>query len=147
MEPSRYCHLAIQSGCPLPTRKRLSWHQAESSTRDTNSRQLYFAAYKDKIHVTIPRGLKQLLPGKPSLIVNLPRTLDGRRIGGTIDRTHPHFVNNILVGDLGSQEILLVACDDGDILAFYTHHMISGIIRGARGDIIKPYVPGRTISR
>lgn len=33
----------------------------------------------------------------------------------------PHGINNIKVGDLGNLEILLVACDDGDVIAFYTH--------------------------
>lgn len=25
------------------------------------------------------------------------------------------------IGDLGNLEILLMACDDGDVIAFYTH--------------------------
>jgi len=82
--------------------------------------------------------LKQLLPGKPRLVIELPRTPEGRQIGGTIDRANPHFINNILVGDLGSKEILLVACDDGDILAFYIHQIITSIIKCETGKNNKP---------
>lgn len=43
-----------------------------------------------------------------------------RQIGGYIDRVGHHQMNNLIIGDLGDEEILLFACDDGDILAYYT---------------------------
>jgi hypothetical protein len=33
---------------------------------------------------------------------------------------HPHAVNSMLVENLGTQETLVCACDDGDILVYYT---------------------------
>lgn len=78
-------------------------------------------ACTDKIHITAPRNLQQTLPGIPDLILNLPRTPVGVSLGGYIDEMLPHCVNHIKVGNLGNLEILLIACDDGDVLAFYTH--------------------------
>jgi hypothetical protein len=83
--------------------------------------QLYFVASTDKIHITAPRNLQQTLPGIPDLILKLPRTPAGIKLGGFIDEALPHCVNHIKVGNLGSLEVLLIACDDGDVLAYYTH--------------------------
>ncbi|KAE9381566.1 hypothetical protein N431DRAFT_539185 [Stipitochalara longipes BDJ] len=82
---------------------------------------LYFAASTDKIHITVPRDLRQTLPGIPDLELELPRTTAGIKLGGYIDETIPHCINHIKVGNLGSLEVLLIACDDGDVLAYYTH--------------------------
>ena len=82
---------------------------------------MYFAAYQDKIHVTIPRGLKQTLSGKPNLILGPPQSKEGIRVGGYIDRANGHCVNHLIVGNLGKLEILLLSCDDGDVLAYYIH--------------------------
>lgn len=91
----------------------------------TRQAQLYFAAYHASIHVAVPRGLTQLVPGAPDLVIELPVSTDGQRIGGYIDSTSPHCVNSMIVGDLGSQEILLIACDDGDIIGFYVRNIMS----------------------
>ena len=48
----------------------------------------------------------------------LPSSRPG--LTGYIDRSQPHAINSILVGKLGNQEILVCACDDGDIVAYYT---------------------------
>jgi hypothetical protein len=85
------------------------------------SGQIYFAAYQDKIHVTIPQGLKQTIHGNPDLIIDLPRSRDGIRAGGHIDRVNGHNVNHIIVGDFGALEAVVVCCDDGDVVGFYTH--------------------------
>jgi hypothetical protein len=42
-------------------------------------------------------------------------------VGGFIDESFPHSVNHIKIGNLGDFEILLIACDDGDVIAYYTH--------------------------
>jgi len=73
--------------------------------------QLYFVAVKDKLHVTIPRNLKQFIPGQPDLILNLPRSFAAHAVGGYIDEIWPHCVNNMVVGDLGTFEVLLMACE------------------------------------
>ncbi|KAH7364436.1 hypothetical protein BKA65DRAFT_572822 [Rhexocercosporidium sp. MPI-PUGE-AT-0058] len=81
---------------------------------------LYFAAHGDQIHVTKPRDLHQTLPIAPDLVLGLPRGPLGSSVSGYIDPYHPHDVNSIKVGKLGDFEILLIACDDGDLLAYYT---------------------------
>lgn len=37
---------------------------------------------------------------------------------GYINPSHPHAINHLIVGDLGNDEVLLLACDDGDVIAF-----------------------------
>ena len=37
---------------------------------------------------------------------------------GYIDRRKPHAANHIRVGNLGLKEILLIACDDGDVIGY-----------------------------
>lgn len=73
--------------------------------------QLYFVAVRDKIHITVPRNLKQTVPGRPDLILNLPRSFTAHTVGGYIDETRPHCVNNMLVGNLGCFEVLVLACE------------------------------------
>ena len=48
----------------------------------------------------------------------LPSSRPG--LTGYIDRNQPHAINSILIGKLGNQEILVCACDDGDVVAYYT---------------------------
>lgn len=79
---------------------------------------MYFAAYKDTIHITIPRTLKQILPGVPDLILRLPKS--DKADDGYLDDRFPHSVNNMLIGNLGNKEILLFCSDDGDVTAYYT---------------------------
>jgi hypothetical protein len=87
----------------------------------TTQIQLYFAASTDKIHITAPRGLRQTIPGIPDLILDIPRTAAAIKLGGYIDESIPHCVNHIKIGNLGNLEVLLIACDDGDVIAYYTH--------------------------
>ena len=47
-----------------------------------------------------------------------------------IDRRFGHQVNHIIVGNLGNLEIVLMAYDDGDVIAYYTH-AIARCIKGS----------------
>jgi len=62
-------------------------------------------------------------------VVKLPRTPAGTSLGGYIDESIPHCVNHIKVGNLGFLEVLLIACDDGDVLAYYTHTLLEELKR------------------
>ena len=42
---------------------------------------------------------------------------------GYIDPQHPHAVNSMLIAKLGTQEVLVCACDDGDFILYYTHFL------------------------
>jgi len=68
-------------------------------------------AVRDELHITIPRDLKQFIPGQPDFILTLPQSSAAHTIGGYIDETRPHCVNNMMVGDLGCFEVLLMACE------------------------------------
>lgn len=59
------------------------------------------------------------MPLKPAFILN-PARLDPDR-PGTVDQEDPHSINNVFIDFLGELEIILVACDDGDVIGYYTH--------------------------
>lgn len=44
-----------------------------------------------------------------------------------MSQTFPHQANHIITGDLGGIEIVLLAYDDGDVVAYYTRHIVSYI--------------------
>jgi hypothetical protein len=85
--------------------------------------QLYFAAYQGSIYVYRPRKAPHLLRREPDLILKPPRMPVSRVIKGYTDHCHGHQVNHLMVGQLGNLEILLMCFDDGDVVAYYTHHI------------------------
>lgn len=50
------------------------------------------------------------------MIIDLPRT--SQNLSGYINPTKPHSVNQLVVSDLGHEEIIAVTCDDGDVVAY-----------------------------
>jgi hypothetical protein len=93
---------------------------------------LYFTAYQDKVYVYQPQKAPQILP-PVSLILQPPRTKAAKAIGGTLDKQQGHMMNHITVGDLGNMEILLLAFDDGDVVAYYTHLIAHAVGIGKGG--------------
>jgi hypothetical protein len=86
-----------------------------------------YVAYVDKIHVYRPDYPRQTLPDKPLLILSPPRTPSATQ--GFIDSRCPHSINHLIVDFLGDLEIVLVACDDGDVIGYYTHEIYGAIER------------------
>jgi len=72
------------------------------------------------------------------MIIHIPQTPAGEVVGGYNDITHPHAINHLMIGELGNEEILLMACDDGDILAYNTRS-IEGYIRAMDCSDGKPW--------
>jgi hypothetical protein len=70
--------------------------------------------------VTIPRNVKQSLPGPPDLEITLPISEEALLIGGHLNPFHGHCANHLIIGNLGDNEIVLVSCDDGDMVGYYT---------------------------
>ncbi|RAL66875.1 hypothetical protein DID88_007657 [Monilinia fructigena] len=99
------------NGAPLPSTWRMNLIALSQKYN------IYFAAFKDTIHVTRPRTLNQILPGVPDLILRLPVS---KNAGPAVFPDRPHCINNMMIGNLGSKEILLFCCDDGDVTAYYT---------------------------
>ncbi|KAM7205818.1 hypothetical protein V8F20_003051 [Naviculisporaceae sp. PSN 640] len=102
---------------------------------------LYFAAYQDKIYVYQPKAPPEILPG-PSITLQPKQTRAGRMFGGVIDRVFPHQINNMLVGNLGKLEVILLAYDDGDVVAYYTHTIVSAILTNLEQTVGGLGIPG-----
>ncbi|TID19944.1 F-actin-capping protein subunit alpha [Venturia nashicola] len=80
---------------------------------------LYFVAYCDQLYVYRPQYPSQRLPLEPAIILNPARLDPGKP--GFVDQEDPHSINNVFIDFLGELEIILVACDDGDVVGYYTH--------------------------
>jgi hypothetical protein len=68
----------------------------------------------------------QILPA-PSLILQPKRSKLGKTTGGTIDAGFAHQINHVMVGELGKFEVLFMAYDDGDVVAYFTHIIANSI--------------------
>ena len=85
---------------------------------------LYFMASRDGIAVYEPDFPFQKLKRLPKLYI--PPTLAKPGARGYLDSgywepgQHPHDINHLIVGDLGSEEILLVSTDSGNVTAYHT---------------------------
>jgi hypothetical protein len=66
---------------------------------------------------------------------------------GYLDPRHPHSINNLIVELFGTEEVIAVVRDDGDVDAFLTRHIVQAIERrnepgstiGIQGDEIRPF--------
>ena len=78
---------------------------------------LYFVAYCDTIHIYQPQFPDQIV-SKESRKINLPASRPD--LQGYINPRRPQAANHIIVKDLGEEEILLIACDGGDVIGYFT---------------------------
>ena len=78
-----------------------------------------------------------MLPGKPDLILDLPVSDAAIRVGGYINDARPHCVNHMIIGTLGTHEVLLMACDDGDVLAYYVSSFATRLAMDSKGGAIR----------
>ncbi|KAI2635467.1 hypothetical protein GGS21DRAFT_83933 [Xylaria nigripes] len=105
---------------------------------------IYAAAYRTKIHISRVRGcFNNTIPAQPDLVLEPPTTSESLKVGGYIDRINPHQMNHLIMGNLGDAEILLVAFDDGDVVAYYTAHIETALLKLESGStrddtIVKP---------
>jgi len=95
---------------------------------------LYVVACEDALHVYQPLFPSQRLPLKPALVISLPDSRLG--LPGHFHNSKPHAVNNIIIADLGKDEIVLCACDDGDVVAYWTRGIQNAIKRSQEEDAI-----------
>ncbi|KAI1845687.1 hypothetical protein JX266_008298 [Neoarthrinium moseri] len=108
-------------GQPRPP--QISWWRL-NLTSLSHHHNLYFAAYRDQIHISRPRScVSHSLPPTPDLVLRPRQSPAAMRVGGTIDRVFPHQVNHLIVADFGEEEILLMAYDDGDVIGYFTRHI------------------------
>ncbi|KAL7628689.1 hypothetical protein AAE478_000204 [Parahypoxylon ruwenzoriense] len=106
---------------------------------------IYMVAYTDKIYVSRPRScITNALPAEPDLILKPPASEMSIDVGGYLDDTFPHQINHLIVGELGNEEILLLAYDDGDVIGYYTRHIENELFRRESdgrnsGAILEPF--------
>ena len=106
---------------------------------------LYFVAYGHSIYVYIPQFSSQEIGQRPSLIFTSQPS--GPRLSGYLDQHNPHSVNSLIVEQFGTEEVVAVVRDDGDVDAFLVRHIVQAIERrcedgstiGVRGDEIRPF--------
>ncbi|KAI5816003.1 hypothetical protein BZA77DRAFT_247476, partial [Pyronema omphalodes] len=79
-----------------------------------------FIAVRTKIYVYIPIFPYQTLPETPYTVLTSEH-LDGRP--GFINTQDPHGINSLTIGELGSEEVLVSAHDDGDVCIWYTKNL------------------------
>jgi CRT10 len=127
---------------------RLQVFLRDSDVHETGLSQvhnLYFVASHSTIHVYEPEFPTQRLSKESSLFLDPPASGSNGR--GTLDPHNPHGINNMLVDFLGYEEILLVCCDDGDVIGYFTGQIQSAIERRQlpdcpetrEGDDVKPF--------
>lgn len=88
---------------------------------------LFLVAYTDRIFVYEPTYPDQHLADAPLLILLPPRSSSATE--GYIDAIYPHSINHLFLDFLGDLEIVLVACDDGDVIGYYVNDIQTAIER------------------
>jgi hypothetical protein len=106
---------------------------------------LYFICCGSNIQVYEPKFPNQKLSNIPALILQPQPSAPDLR--GYLDQENPHSINRLLVDFLGNEEILLITCDDGDVIAYRTSAIVHAIDRRSQpdcpesniGDDVRPF--------
>lgn len=108
-----------------------------SKVASSQRRNLIFTAHGRQIYVWIPAGPFQLLGSIPEMIIN--PVMDNPNASGYIDPTAPHTINQILVDDLGRDEVLVLATDSGNVCAYHVEAIHSAICRCTSSNYKRPF--------
>ncbi|KAJ5545498.1 Ribonucleotide reductase transcriptional regulator CRT10 [Penicillium sp. DV-2018c] len=100
-------------------------------------RNLLFTAHRAEIYVWIPKGPRQLLGSQPAVIIQ--PVLNDPNAEGYIDNNNPHIINNIIVDDLGLNEVLLLATDSGNVTGYEVEAIFSAINRCIASELTQPF--------
>ncbi|GKZ30840.1 hypothetical protein AbraIFM66950_010430 [Aspergillus brasiliensis] len=92
-------------------------------------RNLLFVAYSHQIYVWEPSGSFQTLGNKPEMIIT--PVMKVPHASGYIAPASPHAINNLLVDDLGRDEVLLLATDSGNVCGYRVEAIYSALKRAA----------------
>lgn len=93
-------------------------HWRNNLTALSQRYNLYLIASNENVIVYKPEFPFQRLGRRAQLAI--PPSLANPAAQGYIDRHRPHSINHLVVSDLGTEEILLLATDSGNITAYYT---------------------------
>lgn len=91
---------------------------------------LLFLAKRETVLVYKPTFPEQDL-GNPLLAIVTPPSRPGLR--GHINGRKPHEINHLIVADMGLEEIVVCACDDGDVYAYYLQSILRALEDRAEG--------------
>ena len=69
------------------------------------------------------------------MVVKLPQSRPGLR--GYIDENKPYAINHLIIGDIGDEEVVVVACDGGDVISYTVRSLCLAINEGAK-TVIEP---------
>ena len=97
-----------------------------SQTALSQSHNLYFVVHSDQLYVYKPDFPSQKIGSSAELVIDLPISRPG--LVGYIGPRKPHAVNHLVLGDLGNEEIILLGCDDGDVLAYTTRSISNALL-------------------
>ncbi|KAE8372841.1 hypothetical protein BDV26DRAFT_83002 [Aspergillus bertholletiae] len=100
-------------------------------------RNLLFVAYTHQIYVWEPAGSFQTLGSKPEMIIT--PVMKDPYSSGHISPHMPHAINNILVDDLGRDEVLLLATDSGNVCGYRVEAIFSALKRAAERKEDRPF--------
>ncbi|KAF2790781.1 hypothetical protein K505DRAFT_419597 [Melanomma pulvis-pyrius CBS 109.77] len=111
-----------------PNRPRLKTWRCEL-TALSKVYNVYFVACNDAIHVYQPSFPDQSLSNEP-FVLHIPVTSPG--LLGAVHYENSHAINRLQVEFLGREEIVLVACDDGDVVGYRVHEIQRAIEGGGK---------------
>ncbi|OGM50181.1 hypothetical protein ABOM_001175 [Aspergillus bombycis] len=100
-------------------------------------RNLLFVAYTHQIYVWEPAGSFQTLGSKPEMIIT--PVMKDPYSSGYISPHMPHAINNILVDDLGRDEVLLLVTDSGNVCGYRVEAIFSALKRAAERKENRPF--------
>ncbi|KAK5629932.1 hypothetical protein RRF57_005647 [Xylaria bambusicola] len=107
---------------------------------------MYAVAYRNKVHISRVRScIDHTVRTSPDLVLEPPISPAALNVGGYISPQMAHQMNHLVMGDLGDEEILLLAYDDGDITGYYNFQIEQALLRIEAGDarkesiLVKPF--------
>lgn len=77
---------------------------------------LYFVAHEGDTFIYRPRNIRHTLPTLPDYVLKSKPV--GKNTRGHIVPSHGHQVNNMVIGDLGDEEVLAMTFDNGNVIAY-----------------------------
>ncbi|GLB20056.1 hypothetical protein AtubIFM61612_009983 [Aspergillus tubingensis] len=99
-------------------------------------RNLLFVACSHQIYVWEPSGSFQTLGNKPEMIIT--PVMKVPHASGYIAPASPHAINNLLVDDLGRDEVLLLVTDSGNVCGYRVEAIFSALKRAAENKEERP---------
>ncbi|KAJ5669336.1 hypothetical protein N7462_010406 [Penicillium macrosclerotiorum] len=115
----------------------LNVEQEDQRAASSQRRNILFTANGCDIYVWIPSGPFQLLGSQAEMVIK--PLMQNPRAAGYIDRLNPHTINNILVDDLGRDEVLLLATDSGNVCGYHVEAIYSAVKRCAEANFKRPF--------